>query len=247
MAHTRFIIISDTHGNHDRLASLTDANRMPRGDVLLYCGDISDHGRVGELERFNNWLGAQPYRHKIGICGNHDFLFQQDRKQALQLLRSGITLFDQTFLLPVEGQEEPLKIWGSPWNPWFHDWAFNLPRGPQLAAVWAQIPEDVDILITHTPPHGILDQVNNRHGSGPIGCEALRERRDEIAFSEDWKWRLNCFGHIHEGHGHTTCHSTRWVYVNASNCLWGLTYPPYVVDYDSETKRFEVIENQDLW
>jgi Icc-related predicted phosphoesterase len=247
MTVTRFVIISDTHNEHAKLASLTDAGRMPAGDVLIYCGDISRHGTISEIESFNSWLSVQPYERKIGICGNHDLLFQQDRKKALELLNGGITLFDQELLLPVKGRETPLKIWGTPWNPWFHDWAFNLPRGPQMAAVWAQVPDDVDILVTHTPPHGILDEVNNRHGSGSIGCESLRERVEEIAFVEPWKWRLNCFGHIHEGRGYTECHSTRWLYVNASNSRRSLTSPPYVVDYDSEAERFKVVENQDLW
>lgn len=61
------------------------------------------------------------------------------------------------------------KVYASPWQPEFCRWAFNLPRGPRLAAVWRRIPEDTDILVTHTPPAHILD------GEG-TGCSSMPVR-----------------------------------------------------------------------
>lgn len=220
---------------------------MPKGDVLLYTGDLTRVGKPEEIMSFNAWLGLQDYQHKIGIVGNHDLLFEDDRKKACGLFTEGVLLFDETYLLPVAGQAEPLKIWGTPWNPWFQDWAFNLQRGPEMASRWMLVPDDVDILLTHTPPYGIQDFVDNRHGRGPIGCEELRKRVDDIAFAGEWKQRLNCFGHVHESYGHTVDISTRWTFVNGSNCLWTLNHPPYVIDYNSETKSYRVVEDQTDW
>lgn len=248
MSKTRFIIISDTHNQHAGLAGKTAARRMPAGDVLLYCGDLTGRGHPQEIEAFNAWLEEQPYDYKVGTCGNHDFLFQKDRHKALYLFTAGEMLIDQEFILPLKGTDNTLKIWGTPWNPWFHDWAFNLERGGEMAAIWAMVPDDVDILLTHTPPFQIHDMVDNRHGRGPQGCEDLRHRMDEIAYaSGEMKHRLHCFGHIHEGRGHSTSMATMWTYVNASNCLWNLHSPPYVVDYIHDTGRFEVIEDEAEW
>lgn len=47
-----------------------------------------------------------------------------------------------------------LRFYGSPWQPAFHDWAFNLPRGEPLAAVWRRIPARVDVLVTKTAARG---------------------------------------------------------------------------------------------
>ena len=44
------------------------------------------------------------------------------------------------------------RWWGSPWQPEFNSWAFNLPRGEPLSEKWALIPDDVDVLVTHSPP-----------------------------------------------------------------------------------------------
>jgi Icc-related predicted phosphoesterase len=252
MSKTRFIIISDTHNQHAGLAAKTAARRMPAGDVLIYCGDFTGRGKPEEVEAFNTWLAEQDYKYKVGTCGNHDFLFEKDRDRAMQLFTAGEMLIDREFILPLEGTEETLKIWGSPWNPWFHDWAFNSPEKPLakrrfMQEKWKAIPEDVDILITHTPPFQILDHVNNRHGEADVGCFALRERQEEICFSTHFKQRLNCFGHIHEGRGVVQSVATGWLYVNASNCLWNLHYPPFVVDYDHEARNYSVVEDEADW
>jgi Icc-related predicted phosphoesterase len=84
-----------------------------------------------------------------------------------------------------------VRFYGSPWQPEFMDWAFNLPRGEALAAVWAKIPVGVDVLVTHGPPAGIGDLVHGRS----TGCAELRRRLDEVAPA------LHMFGHIHEDGG----------------------------------------------
>src|SRR5579863_6916609 len=89
---------------------------------------------------------------------------------------------------------EGLKIWGSPVQPEFCSWAFNRKRGKEIARHWAKIPEDTQVLVTHGPPVGILDEVDRGIISGVeggrehVGCEELRKRVDE---SKDLK--LHCY------------------------------------------------------
>mmetsp|Transcript_16731 Transcript_16731/g.18126 ORF Transcript_16731/g.18126 Transcript_16731/m.18126 type:complete len:280 (-) Transcript_16731:178-1017(-) len=109
----------------------------------------------------------------------------------------------------------PLKVYGSPWQPEFFSWAFNLTRGPELAEKWAMIPTDTDVLITHGPPHGILDKTSDKVNAG---CEELSKLFDTGVISP----RIHIFGHIHEGYGATRVGGT--VYCNASTCT--LSYRP---------------------
>jgi Icc-related predicted phosphoesterase len=122
-------------------------------------------------------------------------------------VRHAIYLQDE----PVE--IEGLKFYGSPWQPWFLDWAFNLERGESLRKVWARIPEDTDVLVTHGPPHGILDRTTRGE---PVGCEDLRARVEEL------RTPLHLFGHIHEGYG--TERRGQTLFVNASSCT--VSYRP---------------------
>ena len=89
----------------------------------------------------------------------------------------------------------------------FYDWAFNLPRGKALAKVWAKIPDDTDVLITHGPPYGILDKTERGEH---CGCQDLLERIKVIQL------KLHIFGHIHEGYGMFQDEST--TFVNGSVC-----------------------------
>jgi len=63
--------------------------------------------------------------------------------------------------------------------------------GKALKEKWDMIPPDVDILVTHAPPAGILDQ------DGPVshGCSDL------TAAVAALKPKYHIFGHIHSNHG----------------------------------------------
>ncbi len=188
----RIVCISDTHGWHDRAD-------VPEGDVLVHAGDITRHGSLKDVEDFDRWLGALPHEHKIVICGNHDWCFQETPAEA----RARLT--NATYLEDSGCEIEGLKFYGSPWTPWFSDWAFMLPRGSELAAKWAQIPNELAVLITHGPSEGILDR--NRIGEC-CGCRDLLYRVLEV------KPRLHVFGHIHEAAGRADIAGT--IFLNAS-------------------------------
>jgi Icc-related predicted phosphoesterase len=190
----RIISISDTHGLHDGLD-------IPDGDILVHAGDMTSQGRLTQIEDFNEWFGSLPHKYKIAIAGNHDWALQRQSEQAGELLASCIYLQDK--LIEVEG----IKFYGSPWQPEFFNWAFNLPRGKELKSNWENIPDKTDVLITHCPPFGILDKVISGEN---VGCEDLKDRIDELNL------KVHIFGHIHESHGIEVINSCK--FVNASIC-----------------------------
>lgn len=209
----RLVCISDTHNQHEAL-------RLPSGDVLIHAGDFTGMGRANEVEAFAKWLGAQPHRHKILIAGNHDWLFERDNAQA----RAWLARYcPKVHYLQDSGVEiEGVKFWGSPWTPYFLNWAFNLKRGKPLADKWAQVPSDRQVLITHGPPLGILDLT--RHGKN-VGCEELA-----AALENRLRPKVHVFGHIHESYGTYTRNGTK--FVNASSCteFYEATNAPVVID-----------------
>ena len=178
---------------------------VPDGDMILHAGDCTRRGAVAETAEFLNWFGGLPHPHKVLIAGNHDFLFERDASLAESLVPAGVTYLRDSGVV-VGG----LTVWGAPRQPWFHDWAFNLERGEELAAKWRLIPNDTDVLVTHGPPHGILDQTID-HPPQLVGCEELTKRLAELP-----SVTLHLFGHIHEAYGRQRQDGRE--YVNASIC-----------------------------
>lgn len=190
----RIVCISDTHMYHNSI-------NIPEGDILICAGDhLGKSGAFEDIEDFNEFLGTQKHKYKIVIAGNHDFAYQDYNDEAIALLTNGIYLEDS--LIEIEG----LRIYGSPWQPYFYGWAFNLHRGIELKEKWEMIPNNIDILITHTPPYGILDQVQGES----FGCEDLLEELDRISP------KIHIFGHIHQGYG--VLKKDKTTYINASIC-----------------------------
>ena len=188
------IAISDTHGYHD-------AVKVPEADILIHAGDITSHGEIVQVEKFNQFLGNLPHPVKIIIAGNHDFCFEREPGRCRAILTNGIYLQDEA--IEVRG----IRFYGSPWQPWFHDWAFNLRRGSEIRKKWDLIPEDTDVLITHGPPYGHNDRVLMGER---VGCQDLLEAVERI------KPKVHIFGHIHEGFGIT--HNDHTTFINASFC-----------------------------
>ncbi len=175
---------------------------MPSGDVLIHAGDATIQGTIDEVFMFNEWFSNLPHKHKIFVAGNHDWLFETYNRYAREMLSDQIIYLQDSFV-----KIEKLKIYGSPWQPRFFDWAFNVNRGAEIAEKWKMIPPDTDILITHGPPHGILDKTPRGDSAG---CEELRKRVEKV------KPKLHVFGHIHHAYGKTEKFGT--IFVNASNC-----------------------------
>ena len=188
----RIVCVSDTHSLHDQVC-------VPAGELLIHAGDHCNYGTSGEVKRFDRWLGTLPHQQKLIIAGNHDWPWQKKPRFAQMWLHHAEYLRDQG--TEVGGY----KVWGSPWQPEFCNWAFNLPRdGPELAQIWEKIPADTQILVTHTPPAGILDHENN-------GCAQLRRRIEGLS-----SLKLHVFGHIQCAYG--TLQRGATTFVNACIC-----------------------------
>ena len=189
----KLIAIADTHGFHRSL-------EIPDGDILIHAGDLTRHGTLDDVREFNDFLGSLHHPHKIVLAGNHDFCFEKEREVCEEILTNCIYLQDQETII------DGIKFYGSPWQPWFYDWAFNLQRGIEIRSKWDLIPEDTDVLITHGPPHGIGDLTFQKEHAG---CEDL------LGIVVRIKPVFHIFGHIHEGYGITSKGTT--TFINASS------------------------------
>jgi len=226
----RIVCISDTHTLQDNMTA-----DIPEGDVLLHAGDVMNSGYdASDIFYFLDWFGALPHKHKIFIAGNHDRLFENDPKAVKDIIdkKNGVLKSSKkkkiTYLEDSEIVIDGVKFYGSPYQPEFCNWAFNVNRGPDIKRVWDKIPLDTDVLITHGPPYGILDWTE--YDRLNVGCEMLMPKILEV------KPKIHLFGHIHEAYGVKVVDDT--TFVNASICT--LRYrpinKPIVFDYHPENK-----------
>ena len=168
----KILHLSDTHGVHSLLRDLSEA------DILVHSGDFTMSGSEAETLDFLEWVCDLPYRHKVLVAGNHDACLYGATLDGLD---------DNVHYLCDSGVEiEGLKFWGV---PMFME---DCVSGHQ-EQLYAAIPDDTDVLVTHTPPYGILD----RDGSILYGSRELLEKVRAI------RPRLHLFGHIHRAHGTT--------------------------------------------
>ncbi|KAI9591705.1 Metallo-dependent phosphatase-like protein, partial [Syncephalis fuscata] len=178
----RFVCMSDTHNNVDNTFP------VPAGDVLIHAGDFTYTGTKAQVLSTVAWLASLPHPTKLIIAGNHDLT------QVIRILTEagyGIQYLEDT-AYRLSDANGGWSLYGSPWQPEFGGWAFNKPRGSSLRKIWGRIPEDTDILITHSPPRGILDRVVTGES---CGCDDLLSRVQTV------RPLVHVFGHIHEGRG----------------------------------------------
>ena len=206
----RIVAISDTHCKLKQIS-------IPDGDVLIHAGDATMGGRYSEMLEFATSMIHLPHKHKIFVAGNHDLGFQDEPEKFEQLLRdAGIVYLKDSYTLI-----DQIKFYGSPWQPEFYNWAFNLPRGPALGAVWSKIPADTDVLITHGPPKDILDYVSRGER---VGCDEL------LSAVIEKKPKYHIFGHIHEGYGVLERYGVMFCNVAICNRRYEPVNAPYVFD-----------------
>ncbi len=222
----QIICISDTHNFHNEVI-------VPNGDVLIHAGDATSMGSTEEVAAFADWFGNQPHKWKIFVAGNHDWLFQKDKDLAESVIGTYGIIYLRDWGCSIEG----INFYGSPWQPEFCNWAFNLPRdGNEIQQKWQAIPQNTDVLITHGPPFGILDEESGRC----IGDRCLRERVLHI------KPALHIFGHIHASHGEMEWNGTH--FINAAICdqAYKTTNPPIVVSIETPADRSELLAVGDV-
>jgi len=176
--------ISDTHCNQDQLV-------IPSGiDMVIHSGDASNYRDTcrneSELRSFIDWFAALPIPTKIFVPGNHDTSLEKGLVTRDLIEGLGIRL-----LINEETSVDGLRIWGSPFTPRYGDWSYMKDRGT-INRIWDNIPEGLDILVTHGPPYGVLDATYDHHNKvALVGCSALRKRVTKVTP------RFMLFGHVH--------------------------------------------------
>jgi Icc-related predicted phosphoesterase len=221
----KITFISDTHGRHEHLTSNAYNNILGSGDILVHCGDFTNKGKSYEINNFLNWFSNTDFDHKIFIAGNHDIGFEINKNILDKFKQKGVIyLFDNEVII------DGIKFYGSPWQPEFYNWAFNLPRGEKLAEKWSKIPNDTDILLTHGPAHGMLDWTL----SGQlVGCEDLFYRIMEV------RPKIHACGHIHCSYGQKNFDGIEFLNASVLNERYEYENEPIVVLFDSDTKQID--------
>mmetsp|Transcript_7453 Transcript_7453/g.17875 ORF Transcript_7453/g.17875 Transcript_7453/m.17875 type:complete len:403 (-) Transcript_7453:1527-2735(-) len=206
----RLVCISDTHGKHRDV-------QLPPGDILIHGGDFSKSGETGSMKDLSAYFQESGFNEVICIAGNHDLPLHPefykekwkrfhrtpfDIQDAKDSIKNCQYLEDSSYT-----SQRGIEIYGSPWSPFFFDWAFNLYRGQEIMEKWKLIPNLTDILITHGPPLGRGDLTCNEVRAGCY--DLLVEIQERIVP------RVHIFGHIHEGSGVT--YDSKTLYINASN------------------------------
>eukprot|EP00397_Hematodinium_sp_SG-2012_P048656 GEMP01055851.1.p2 GENE.GEMP01055851.1~~GEMP01055851.1.p2 ORF type:complete len:168 (+),score=29.25 GEMP01055851.1:458-961(+) len=132
------------------------------GDVLIISGDITNKGEPKFIVDLADWLDEQNFPVKIVIAGNHDITLHDEyyftkgrrrfdlpevepedlrnrlRQSCCYLEDEGLTIF------PLKDGSGGIRVWGTPWQPAFCDWAFNAERGEECYRRWLDIPTETD-------------------------------------------------------------------------------------------------------
>lgn len=196
----KILHLSDTHGCHKRLTNL------PQADIVVHSGDFTMNGSEQEALDFMNWFCDLPYQHKIFICGNHDDCLYGATIDGLD---------DNVHYLCNSGVEiDGVKFYGVPM--FMSDCITD-----RQTKHYADIPDDTDIFITHTPPFGILDFDDNIH----YGSEELLARISAV------QPHLHLFGHIHSQHGTTVLNGTTFSNGAVMSAGYSNLMTPNLIEY----------------
>ena len=216
---TRIVCTSDTHSKHKQVP-------IPDGDIFIHAGDLTPRGNHNEFISVGNWFHKlkDQFKHRIFIAGNHDFSLMWNNRMILTNYFDPDVIYLEDSGVELEG----LRFYGSPWMPWFHQWAF-MKHDHELKSHWDAIPDDTDVLITHCPPYDILDMESEPRR---CGSETLRDRVMQLIGQkhDDFGLKHHVFGHIHEAYGQKTIGTVSFHNVCALNGEYKYQNPPQVFD-----------------
>lgn len=209
----KLICLSDTHCS---LKELIDNSLIPKGDVLIHAGDLTYDGSFKQMTNQLFLLGTLPHPNKIFICGNHDFLGEEQPTLLKEICKENNIIYLENESVIING----INFYGSPVTPRYFDWAFNIDRGHKIKEYWDIIPNNTDVLITHGPPYGIGDICRDGH----VGCQDLLEAIRRI------KPKLHISGHIHPGYGVREAFDTKFINAAIMDDNYNPINEPIVVD-----------------
>jgi Icc-related predicted phosphoesterase len=180
----KFCCISDTHGIHRGLD-------IEPCDFIIHSGDIFRKSKIEDILDFIDWFSSLPAVYKVLVAGNHDRFIDREKLNFLKLIE------DKIFYLENSGIElEGIRFWGSPSVKWCAPYRhFAYSNEAEAEEIFSLIPENIDILITHGPPFGILDSENGWDGITHHGSKSLLKNVLSI------KPKYHIFGHVHKDYG----------------------------------------------
>lgn len=190
----KIVCISDTHNKHQLI-------NIPTGDVIIHAGDLTEAGTKTETLNFLSWFSSLPHIYKIFIGGNHDFYLEKHKDSLRKIIPDNIHYLNDSGIFL-----EKTHFWGAPHTRGNGSWAFNKKTGDEIMENWKLIPNHTNFLITHSPPFGILDELDNKKH---IGCDRLLKRVTEINPA------YHIFGHNHNDYGIERISNT--VFINSSS------------------------------
>lgn len=185
----KLVAISDTHGQFPK-----NFDNLPKADILIHAGDWSSAGTYQETAAFLLSLDRLGPKFDKILCvpGNHDIWISQNEAQAKELFKE----VGADLLIDESLEYKGINFHGNPWCPQFGSWAYMKDADFRLRKA-SFIPYNTNILITHSPAHGILDtldEISSEPGKH-AGCIGIKQALDQI--SPD----ILISGHIHEGYG----------------------------------------------
>ena len=203
----KIVALSDTHGKHRQI-------EIPDGDILIYAGDFEIRNNL-DLFEMSEWLNELPHKRVVAIFGNHDFTEHSEIKYMKQMFERVNLLFNES--IEIDG----LKIWGSPYSPFFNNWAWMQPDN-MLKEIWDTIPLETEILVTHTMPYGILDGVLPRMQS--VGSLTLKDAVKRV------HPYIQIGGHLHESYGQYTDGKTDYYNVSVLDEQYQVANPVTIIE-----------------
>lgn len=205
----KITIISDTHSQHAELGTLS-------GDVLIHCGDMFNLCDRGDdhAHRLDEWFGEQDFDLILCTGGNHDFVLEDLLSRTHEPFDNAVYLEDRRY------EFDGVVFYGAPWTPMLSTHAFYQSE-EELRDTWWRVPHDTDVLITHTPPFGILD-VSSR--DMVLGCKHLAAAAARV------RPAIHCFGHVHHSAGSTRHHGTIFVNACSVNSAMTIARDPIVME-----------------
>ena len=214
----KIIAFSDNHGYLPELEPC---------DVVCICGDIIPLEIQRDIfmswwwfnNKFKEWAEKLDCKKVIFIAGNHDFFLEDEEPFEMGKV---IYLKDSNY------EYEGVTFYGSPWITGLPYWAFNVSETEQ-EELFKKIPDNVDFLLTHTPPFDMNDigRVDFNQGN-PIdfGSKALTK-----ILSKDKNIRFALSGHIHSGnHNLTERNNIKLYNVSLNDESYDIYYNPLIIN-----------------
>lgn len=231
----KIAIISDLHGftpmyPSDYWKGLEECEMLCIcGDIIPLCIQTCITDSIWWLKNeFKPWLESLPVEKIVFIAGNHDFVFERKYEEIKQMFSKSdkITYLHHDYLDYISNQDSKVyRIFGTPYCKIFGSWAFMLDNDT-LKEKYAQIPDNVDVLLSHDAPMveevGVIHQGWQRGtdaGNMPL-ADAIKEHKPRYSFC----------GHIHSGdHNLVEVGETKFANTSVVNEQYNLVYEPMIV------------------